>query len=135
MHRDLVSGSDGGEPEPAGTHRFMDPRELPCRLRGAPVAEVGGIVVPVADTAVRRLVGLALLARERSGPGLLIPRCRSVHTFGMRFALDLTFLDHGFRPVDHVPGVPPNRVVARPGAAAVLEVPARGESFGRPALR
>jgi len=35
--------------------------------------------------------GLAL--RRESAEPLLIPRCRSVHTFGMRFALDLFWLD------------------------------------------
>jgi Uncharacterized ACR, COG1430 len=55
---------------------------------------------------------------------LLIPRCRSVHTFGMRFALDLVWLDrHGrISKVDR--DVPPNRIRSSPDAAAVLEVPA-----------
>ena len=39
------------------------------------------------------LLGLAHLDRDRGGAGLLIPRCRCVHTFGMRFALDVVFLD------------------------------------------
>ena len=33
-----------------------------------------------------------LLDRHRAPEGLLIPRCRSVHTYGMRFPLDLLFL-------------------------------------------
>ena len=37
-------------------------------------------------------VGLAL-RREPPPHALLIPRCRSVHTFGMRFAIDVAFLD------------------------------------------
>jgi len=55
---------------------------------------------------------------------LLIPRCSSVHTFGMRFALDLFFLDREGRVIGVRRAVPPRRVVRWRGAAAVLEVPA-----------
>ena len=94
------------------------------RLRGLPRAEVLGLEVPVARSHRARLLGLALLRRAQAGPGLLIPRCRSVHTFGMRFALDLVFLDLDGRRLRAVPEVPPFRVVACRGAAAVLEIPA-----------
>jgi uncharacterized protein len=72
-----------------------------------------------------RLLGLALLDRDRVGPGLLIPRCRSVHTFGMRFSLDVYFLDAGGGFIALRAAVPPRRVVRDRRAAAVLEVPAR----------
>jgi hypothetical protein len=39
-----------------------------------------------------RLLGLAGLAGLPPGSALLIPRCASVHTVGMRFALDVAFL-------------------------------------------
>ena len=60
---------------------------------GCPTAEVRPRRVPVAVTLPSRLLGLALLRPGRAGAGLLIPRCRSVHTFGMRFALRVVFLD------------------------------------------
>src|SRR5919198_1471822 len=51
--------------------------------------------VVVARSFGRRLRGLALRRAPR-GHALLIPRCRCVHTFGMRFPLDLTWFDrHG----------------------------------------
>lgn len=71
-----------------------------------------------------RLLGLAGLARERAGAGLLIPRCASVHTFGMRFALDLLFLDAEGNVVAVRRAVPPARLLGRRGARAVLELPA-----------
>lgn len=71
-----------------------------------------------------RLLGLALLEREQGGAGLLIPRCGSVHTFGMRFALDLFFLDGEGKVLSSHRCVPPRRVLHARGAAAVLEVPA-----------
>ncbi len=79
--------------------------------------------VVVARSFKRRLRGLALRSTP-PGYALLIPRCRCVHTFGMRFALDLTWFDRDGRvlAVDH--RVPPGRVIARRGAWAVLEAPA-----------
>jgi uncharacterized membrane protein (UPF0127 family) len=94
------------------------------RLRGLARIQVLGHQVRVASGRAARLLGLALLRREHAGPGLLIPRCASVHTFGMRFAIDLVFLDSEGWPVREVHGVPPLRVVACRGAAAVLELPA-----------
>ena len=69
-----------------------------------------------------RLRGLAF--RRRAEGALLIPRCRSVHTFGMRFPLHLVWLDRHGRAIGFDLRVPPNRVRTRRDAAAVLEVPA-----------
>lgn len=71
-----------------------------------------------------RLLGLAGLPRERAGAGLLIPCCASVHTFGMRFALDLCFLDRGGAVLAVRRGVGPRRLAFCGGASAVLEIPA-----------
>jgi hypothetical protein len=98
----------------------------PRRLRGLPRALVLGHVVPVAESRRSRLAGLSVLRRERAGPGLLIPRCSSVHTFGMRFALELVFLDAEGRTLRRVAGVGGGRVVRCSGAAAVLELPVDG---------
>lgn len=65
--------------------------------------------------------GLAL-RRETAEP-LLIPRCRSVHTFGMRFALDLLWLDEWGRVLRVDSGVAPGRIRSCRPAVAVLEVP------------
>jgi uncharacterized protein len=98
----------------------MEPRRLHRLTR----VEVLGRKVPEAHDLRARLLGLALLPRERAGPGLLIPRCSSVHTFGMHFALDLVFLDDEGRTLREVRGVPRSRIVCCRGAAAVLETPA-----------
>jgi Uncharacterized ACR, COG1430 len=52
-----------------------------------------------------------------------------VHTGGMRFALDVVFLDARGRVLRVVRGVPPWRVVSCPGAAAVIEAPAVGRGM------
>jgi hypothetical protein len=79
------------------------------------------VEIIVARSFLRRLLGLAL---RRARHSLLIPSCRSVHTFGMRFAIDLVWFDREGRVVAVDRAVPPNRVVARPAAWAVLEAPA-----------
>ena len=89
--------------------------------------------VPVAEGARARLLGLAGLSVEEAGAGLLIPRCSHVHTFGMRFRLDLVFLDGDGRPLLVVRRLPPRRFAGLCGVDAVLELP-RGESFRPGAL-
>jgi uncharacterized membrane protein (UPF0127 family) len=93
-----------------------------CRL---PWAVVLGHEVPVARGLRARLLGLALLRRERAGPGLLIPRCSSVHTWGMRFELDLLFLDAEGCLVRTVTRIGAGRIVSCQEAAGVLELPSR----------
>ena len=77
----------------------------------------------VARTFGERLVGLAF-RREPPASGLLLPRTRSVHTFGMRFALDLHWLDREGAVVRVDRAVPPRRLRTCLRARAVLEVPA-----------
>jgi len=96
----------------------------PYRFRRLPTAEVASHRVPVAVTLLSRLLGLAFMRPERAGQGLLIPRCRSVHTFGMRFALDLDFLDECGALISRRADVPANRIVSERDADAVLETPA-----------
>jgi uncharacterized protein len=95
----------------------------PRRFRRLPREIVLGFTVPVAATRASRLLGLALLNPERAGEGLLIQRCRSVHTFGMRFPLDLVFLGEDGRVVRLVRTVPASRIVRCRDAASVLELP------------
>jgi uncharacterized protein len=99
------------------------------RLSRLPRRAVLGIEVPVAVGSRARLLGLGGLCLEQAGAGLLIPRCSSVHTFGMRFALDLAFLDRDGNLLAVRRVVPPRRLVWQRGAAAVLEIPSpSGES-------
>jgi uncharacterized protein len=97
--------------------------DRPLRFRRLPTADVASRRVPVAVTLLSRLLGLALLRPERAGEGLLIPRCRGVHTFGMRFPIHVVFLDAAMAPVSVCGAVPPNRVLRERRAAAVVELP------------
>ena len=100
------------------------------RLSRLPRAEVGGIRFPVAVDRRARLLGLAVLDREEAQPGLLLPGCACVHTFWMRFAIDLHFLDRCGNLLAERLAVPPRRIAYQQGAAMVLERPVRqgGES-------
>lgn len=93
------------------------------RFAGLERRRVLGVIVPVAGTLRARLLGLALLRRDRAGPGLLIPGCSSVHTLGMRFDLDLVFLDGAGKVVELRRSVRPGRVARCRGADSVLELP------------
>ena len=103
--------------------------KTPRRFRDLPVAVLPtGRVVPVASSWRARTLGLALLRREAAA-GLLIPRCVSVHTFGMRFPLDLHFLDAQGQALSVRRAVRPGRIARQPGADSVLELPSgRGGS-------
>jgi uncharacterized protein len=94
------------------------------RFVALPRRVVGAHEVSVATGLRARALGLSLLDRADAPAGLLIPRCAAVHTFGMRFALDVYFLGVDDEVLDLRRRVPPRRFVARRGAVAVLEVPA-----------
>ncbi len=104
-------------------------RALARRLERLPEVEVLGTRVRVAAGAWSRLWGLAGIAEARAGGGLLIPRCRSVHTVGMRFSLDVYFLDRDHAVVARHLAVAPMRIVSNRDAAAVLELPSEGGEF------
>lgn len=78
----------------------------------------------VADTSAKRRTGLLKHQRLESGEGLWIIPCESVHTFFMKFAIDLVYLDKNkkVRKVRHA--VPPWRASACLSANSILELPA-----------
>jgi len=53
----------------------------------------GGLTLLVAADRRARRRGLARLDALPSGHAMLFERCRSIHTLGMRFALDLLWID------------------------------------------
>ena len=94
------------------------------RFAGLPTAAILGLQLPVATTCRARLLGLAHLNRGAAGPGILLPGCRSIHTFGMRFPIDVLFLDDEGRAVERHDAVGPRRVLTCRHARAVAELPA-----------
>lgn len=105
----------------------MPSSRLAPRLQCLSLTTALGREVRVASSFRTRLLGLAHLSGVEAGPGLLIPRCSSVHTFGMRFPLDLYFLDKAGEVVAVHRGVPRRRMVVCRRAVAVVELPAERE--------
>ena len=79
----------------------------------------------VADRWWERLRGLIGQPPLQRGVGVLLQPCRSVHTWGMRFAIDVLFLDREERVVALYPALPPRRLTRwHRRAHAALELPA-----------
>lgn len=78
----------------------------------------------MADTSAKRRTGLLQHERLEPGDGLWITPCESVHTFFMKFAIDLVYLDKHkkVRKVRHA--VAPWRLSACLTAHSILELPA-----------
>jgi uncharacterized membrane protein (UPF0127 family) len=98
---------------------------LPRRLERLPrFAVTGESVIHEAHTLASRLLGLALMRSMPPAHALLIPDCRSVHTFGMRFRIDVAFLDEAGRAIRIERSVGAGRVLVCRRAFAVIEAPA-----------
>ena len=77
-----------------------------------------------ARTLLGRLIGLIGRRNLPAGSALMIPSCNQVHTFGMRFPIDVLFLNE-----DNVmlaaESLRPWKISKRcPGASKVVELPA-----------
>jgi protein-S-isoprenylcysteine O-methyltransferase Ste14/uncharacterized membrane protein (UPF0127 family) len=98
-----------------GTHRARDAASgtlLADRLRAA-------------HTPWRRLKGLLGTRGLAPGEGLWLRPCNQVHMIGMRYPVDVAFLDPGHRVLHTVSELPPNTLSPRiVDAVSVLELPA-----------
>jgi uncharacterized protein len=101
------------EPGPA---RFL-------RVRNSTRQTEVGNRVEVADTAARRNKGLLGCTGLETGEGLWIVPCEAVHTFAMKFALDLVYLDRNRRVVKIRHAVRPGRISGALRAHSVIELP------------
>jgi hypothetical protein len=100
---------------------MMAPWGLIRRDSGQPVVDS----LEVADGLWSRFRGLQLRAGLPLGRGLLLVPCPSVHTFFMRFAIDVVLLNRQAQVVAVRRHVRPWRMVLPvPGSYATLEVPA-----------
>ncbi|MGO9244173.1 MAG: DUF192 domain-containing protein [Verrucomicrobiia bacterium] len=76
-----------------------------------------------ANTVLKRMVGLLNRGRFEQGEGLLLDRCYGIHTIGMRFPIDVLFLDKDLHVIRAVKALPPYRTCVVKKAVYVLEVP------------
>ena len=80
--------------------------------------------VEVADTSAKRRTGLLKHEKLEPGEGLWIVPCESVHTFFMKFPIDLLYLDRRHKVRKARSAVRPWRLSACLLAHSVLELPA-----------
>ncbi len=94
----------------------------------------GGHVLASAERADdRRSRARGLLGRTTFEGAMVLSKCRSVHTIGMKFALDVAYLDAG-GVVLKVAHMPRNRI-GMPVMKAVTVVEAHAGSFERWGLK
>jgi uncharacterized membrane protein (UPF0127 family) len=94
-------------------------------VRNATQASVLADRVALASSLPSRLRGLLGTRGLDRGEGMLIRPCRQVHSFFMRYALDLVFLDRTARVLLTIANFATNRISPLVRAAdAVLELPA-----------
>jgi len=81
-------------------------------------------VLMVADSFFRGLIGLMGRPGLEAGHGLWIVPCQSVHTFWMRFPIDLVFLDEHRKVIHLVEKLRPFRISKHLSKArSVIELP------------
>jgi uncharacterized protein len=98
--------------------------KLKVSVRNRTRDTVLGNAVDVADTSAKRRTGLLKHERLEPGQGLWIDPCESVHTFFMKFPIDLVYLDKR-RIVKKVRSrVPAWRLSACLTAHSIVELPA-----------
>jgi uncharacterized membrane protein (UPF0127 family) len=78
--------------------------------------------VEVADQGATRRKGLLGRSSLPAGEGLWIVPCESVHTFGMKFPIDLVYLDRNKKVKKVRSRVPPWRLSACLSAHSVIEL-------------
>ena len=87
-------------------------------------------MILVAESRRERVRGLRGQSSLDPNEGLLLERCRSVHTFGMHFAIDVVLLDACACPIGVRTLVPGRLLLPRRGVRQIVEVAAgRGEAF------
>jgi uncharacterized membrane protein (UPF0127 family) len=69
-----------------------------------------------------RTAGLLRLPPLDKGQGLLINKCNSIHTFGMKYSLDVVYFNHHLDVVKIVENIKPKRMSFGFGAKHTLEL-------------
>ena len=78
-----------------------------------------------ANRMLTRMRGFLMRAAPGEGEGLLLSPCKGVHMYGMKFPLDVLFLDRKGRVVSYFADLRPGeRTPLQRGAYHALELPA-----------
>ena len=78
----------------------------------------------IATSAKQRMIGLLSRRTFEAGEALIFPQCNAIHTYFMRFSIDVVFLDaHGI-VVKMVEDLNPFHLAWAPHAQMTIELPA-----------
>jgi uncharacterized membrane protein (UPF0127 family) len=103
--------------------RHQAPKDVRLRVSNLTRSTVLATCMEVADSAAKRNKGLLGRDGLAPGEGLWIRPCEAVHTFWMRFPIDLVYLDRKNRIRKLVSAVPPWRLSGCLRAHSILELP------------
>ena len=78
----------------------------------------------IADTSKKRRIGLLKHEKLDQGEGLWIAPCEAIHTFGMKFPIDVVFLNQGRKVLKIRKEMIRRKLSACLWASSVLELPA-----------
>lgn len=92
-------------------------------VRNVTRGSVLGNEVDVADTRAKRNTGLLKHTGLEPGHGLWIVPCEGIHTFFMKFAIDVVFIDRKRRVRKVVRDLGPWRLAMSMTAHSVIELP------------
>jgi uncharacterized membrane protein (UPF0127 family) len=79
------------------------------RLKDATTGNILIAHLMPADSLHDRLLGLMGKSRLAPDTGLWLPNTNGIHTFGMRFSIDVLVLDANLKVLRLCPALPPNR--------------------------
>jgi len=96
---------------------------LKLTVRNVTRGSVLGNEVDVADTRAKRNTGLLKHTGLEPGHGLWIVPCEGIHTFFMKFAIDVVFIDRKRRVRKVVRDLGPWRLAMSMTAHSVIELP------------
>lgn len=90
-------------------------------------AGIQTVDVMVASTMLERMRGLLGRAALRQREAMLLQSCRMIHTYGMRYPIDVVYLNRGGKVLKVTEALVPRRMSGAWGADSVLEM-AAGEA-------
>lgn len=103
---------------------------LPAENSGKQIRFIGqtrvkkhGFDLIQANSVISRLLGLRFISRKRCPEGIYLKNTNRTHTYGMRFDVDLLFLDENNRPQIAVRQVDPGHRVKVPEASHLIVLP------------
>ncbi len=97
--------------------------DLKVRVRNVSKDAFLGDAIEIADSRASRKKGLLTRTGLEPGSGLWIVPCEAVHTFFMKFSIDLVYIDRKKRVRKTVAGLKPWRMSGCLPAHSVIELP------------